>query len=180
MCEKNQKKKEKPAERIKKIDFFQSWSYNDNDVDEHLTRKKKNSVLSNLLYYSLCIIDRSLFPDYNKSSSLSLGRHRNHISKKSFLFSLSVHSNEELRVRKGGHYPEKKTSLCCSCRNTQRAFFVCVCRLHNDVEDATSNKLVCMWLWWRVCKLDKHVSIGILARSLTYILYRTLKIYIYI
>jgi hypothetical protein len=78
------------AKRIKrKKDFFQSWSYDDNDVDEHLTRKKKNSVLSNLLYYSLCIIDRSLFPDYNKSSSLSVGRHRNHISKKSFSFSFA-------------------------------------------------------------------------------------------
>jgi hypothetical protein len=78
--EESKKKKEK--------DFFQSWSYDDNDVDEHLSREKKNSVLSNLLDFYLCIIDRSLFPDYNKSSSLSLGRHWNHISKKSFPFSL--------------------------------------------------------------------------------------------
>jgi hypothetical protein len=68
------------ARRIekKKISF-------NHDVDEHLSREKKYSVLSNLLDFSMCIIDRSVFPDYNKSSSHSLGRrHRNHISKKSF------------------------------------------------------------------------------------------------
>jgi len=116
ICEKNQKKK----------DFFQSWSYDDNNVDEHLTCKKKNSVLSNLLYYSLCIIDRSLFPDYNKSSSLSVGRHRNHISKKSFSFSLAFIQMKSSECGREDIIPKKKkrkTSLWRSCRNIKRTFF---------------------------------------------------------
>ena len=61
-----------------------SWSCSSSSLSliENNAREKKNLwwtgtrkwALSNPLYFSLCIIDRSLFPDYNKSSSLSVAR----------------------------------------------------------------------------------------------------------
>ena len=102
------------------------------------------SFLSLSLFFS-----RSLFPDYNKSSSLfrsvvvgiTLAKNLfpSSSSSSSFLAFIQMKSSE---CGREDIILPKKISLCRSCRNSKRTFFIYIYRPHNDVEDATSNKLV--------------------------------------
>ncbi len=134
MCEKNKKKKKKISFNHDHMMIMMSMNIS------HAKRKILFYQTYQISLYALQIVRSSLIIiNHHLFRSVVIGI----ILAKNLSPSLPcVHSDEDQRERGKEDIIPKKTFLCCSCRNSTRTFFVC--RLHNDVEEATSNKLVCV------------------------------------